>query len=65
MHRRLVEVLKGNRLLLVGAKTVNGKNGKFVLSCPDPSVAKVLETAGIDQLIPIFDSESNAIAALK
>ena len=44
---------------------MNGKNGKFVLSCPNPSVAKVLETAGIDQLIPIFHSESNAIAALK
>ena len=65
MHRRLVEVIKRNRLLLVGAKTVNGKNGKLVLSCPDPSVAKVLKTAGIDQVIPIFDSESTAIAALK
>ena len=55
----------GIRVLLVGAKIVNGKNGKLVLSCPDPSVEKVLKTAGIDQLIPIFHSESTAIAALK
>jgi anti-anti-sigma factor len=52
-------------VLLVGAKIVDGKNGKLVLSCPDPSVAKVLKMAGIDQVIPIFDSESTAIAALK
>ena len=55
----------GIRVLLVGAKIVDGKNGKLVLSCPDPTVAKVLKTAGIDQVIPIFDSESTAIAALK
>jgi hypothetical protein len=36
-----------------------------VLSSPDPNVAKVLMTAGIDQVIAIFDSESAAIAALK
>lgn len=55
----------GIRVLLVGAKIVDGKNGKLVLSCPAPSVAKVLKMAGIDQVIPIFDSESTAIAALK
>jgi anti-anti-sigma factor len=55
----------GIRVLLIGAKIVDSNNGKIVLSCPDPSVAKVLKTAGIDQVIPIFDSESNAIAALK
>jgi anti-sigma B factor antagonist len=55
----------GIRVLLVGAKIVDGKNGKLVLSSPDPNVAKVLITAGIDQVIAIFDSESAAIAALK
>ena len=55
----------GIRVLLVGAKIVDGKNGKLVLSSPDPNVAKVLMTAGIDQVIAIFDSESAAIAALK
>jgi anti-anti-sigma factor len=55
----------GIRVLLIDAKIVNGKNGKVVFSCPDPNVDKVLKTAGIDQLIPIFHSEGAAIAALK
>ena len=55
----------GIRVLLIGAKIVNGKNGKLVISCPDPNVAKVLKTAGIDQLIPIFHSENSAIDALR
>src|SRR3954471_25035608 len=55
----------GIRVLLVGAKIVDGKKGKLVLSSPDPNVAKVLMTARIDQVIAIFDSESAAIAALK
>ena len=55
----------GIRVLLIGAKIVNGKNGKLVISCPDSNVAKVLKTAGIDQLIPIFHSENSAIDALR
>ena len=52
-HRHLSSVSflasYGIRVLLVGAKIVDGKNGKLVLSCPAPSVAKVLKTAGIDR----------------
>jgi anti-anti-sigma factor len=53
------------RVLLVGAKIVNGKGGKLVLVCPaNSNVAKVLRTAGTDALIPMFQSESAATAAL-
>jgi anti-anti-sigma factor len=54
----------GIRVLLVGAKVVNGKGGKLVILCPENYVAKVLKTAGLDTLIPIFRSESAATAAL-
>jgi anti-sigma B factor antagonist len=54
----------GIRVLLVGAKIVSGKGGKLVIVCPDNYVAKVLKTAGVDVLIPIFQSESAAAAAL-
>jgi anti-sigma B factor antagonist len=54
----------GIRVLLVGAKIVNGKGGKLVIHCPDNYVAKVLKTAGMDALIPIFSNESAAAAAL-
>ena len=35
------------RVLLVGAKIVNGKGGKMVILCPDNNVSKVLKTAGM------------------
>jgi len=54
----------GIRVLLVGAKIVNGKGGNLVILCPDNSVAKVLKTAGMDVLIPIHQTEAAAMAAL-
>ncbi len=54
----------GIRVLLVGAKIVNGKGGKLVILCPDNNVAKVLKTAGTDTLIPTFQNEDAAAAAV-
>jgi anti-sigma B factor antagonist len=54
----------GIRVLLVGAKIVNGKGGSLVILCPDNNVAKVLKTAGMDALIPIHQTEAAAVAAL-
>jgi anti-anti-sigma factor len=54
----------GIRVLLVGAKIVNGKGGKLVILCPDNNVAKVLKTAGTDILIPTFQNEDAAAAAV-
>jgi anti-anti-sigma factor len=53
------------RVLLVGAKIVDGKGGRLVILCPDNNVSKVLKTAGMDALIPIHRTESAATAALK
>jgi anti-anti-sigma factor len=54
----------GLRVLLVGTKIISGKGGKLVILCPDNYVGKVLKTAGMDALIPVFQSESAAAAAL-
>jgi anti-sigma B factor antagonist len=54
----------GLRVLLVGAKIVNGKGGHMVLVCPDQGVAKILRIAGADTLIPTFQNETAAQAAL-
>jgi anti-sigma B factor antagonist len=54
----------GIRVLLVGAKIVNGKGGNLVILCPDNNVAKVLKTAGMDALIPTHQTEAAAMAAL-
>ena len=43
----------GIRTLLLNAKAVNARGGKMVLLAPDANVTRVLQTAGIDTLIPI------------
>ena len=53
------------RVLLVGAKIVNGKGGRLAILCPDNNVSKVLKTAGMDALIPIHQTQSAATAALE
>lgn len=54
----------GIRVLLVGAKIVRSKGGKLVVLCPESNVAKVLKTAGTDALIPVFQTQEAAAAAL-
>ena len=56
----------GIRVLLVGAKISAGKGGKLAILCPDDNnnVAKVLKTARIGDLIPVFQSEDAAVAAV-
>ena len=55
----------GIRTLVVTAKTMNSRGGKMVLLNPDSNVTKVLETAGIDALIPIFRSLDAARTAFE
>jgi anti-sigma B factor antagonist len=54
----------GIRVLLVGAKITTSKGGKLAIVCPVNNVAKVLKTAGISDLIPVFQSEDAAVAAV-
>jgi anti-sigma B factor antagonist len=54
----------GIRVLLIGAKIAKAKDGKLVIVCPENNVAKVLRTAGTDSLIPVFQNEGAAAAAL-
>jgi anti-anti-sigma factor len=54
----------GIRVLLVGSKIVKSRGGRLVVVCPENNVAKVLKTAGTDALIPIFQTQEAAAAAL-
>ena len=51
----------GIRALLINAKAVKQRGGKFVLLNPDINVKKVLVSSGIDQLINICDDLSQAL----
>jgi anti-anti-sigma factor len=55
----------GLRSLVQCAKTVQVKGGRAVLLSPTPPVAEVIRFAGIDELIPIFDNDDEAVAAVK
>jgi len=52
----------GIRALLINAKAVSRRGGKFVLLNPEPHVKKVLESSGIDQLITIRYDLNEALA---
>ncbi len=54
----------GLRSVVMCAKSIQRKLGRVALLSPQPLVAEVILTAGIDEIIPIFDVESEAIAAV-
>ena len=54
----------GIRTLLLNGKAVNQRGGKMVLLKPEASVARTLQTAGIDTLLPMFDDLDAARNAL-
>jgi anti-sigma B factor antagonist len=56
----------GIRTLLMTAKAVVNRGGKFALLSPNDTVRHVLEMAGIDTLIPVctsLDEARSAVAA--
>lgn len=54
----------GIRSLLLNAKALQRRGGAMVLLKPQPMVAKVLTTTGVDALIPMFDDLAAAKAAV-
>ena len=54
----------GIRLLLTSARAQANRGGKLVLAAPQPLVRKVLEAAGIDQLIGLVADVESARASL-
>lgn len=54
----------GIRMLLTAARAQANRGGKLVLVGPDAMGRKVLETAGVDQLVPVLDDLDAARVAL-
>lgn len=50
--------------LVTNAKAARRRGGNLVLVNPQPIVAKVLATTGIDKIIPVYDNYDAAVAAL-
>jgi anti-anti-sigma factor len=54
----------GIRMLATNAKALNGSGTKMILVNPQKIVADVLRQSGMDQLIPIAETASDAAAML-
>jgi anti-anti-sigma factor len=52
------------RAIVVNAKAILSKRGKVVLLGPQPQVHEVITVSGIDELIAIYHTETEAIAAV-
>jgi anti-anti-sigma factor len=54
----------GLRLLLAAARGQKARGGRLALAAARPAVRKVLLSAGIDRLMPVFDDLESARASL-
>src|SRR5262245_50944716 len=55
----------GLRTLLTAARAQSGRGGTMVLYAPNEMVRKVLETSGVDSIIPILADWASAQARLR
>lgn len=54
----------GLRSIVLSGKAIMSKGGKMVMLSPQPIVAEVISTSGVDELIPVYHDELLAIAAV-
>jgi anti-anti-sigma factor len=54
----------GLRTLLTCARTVKSKGGMVAIANPQPGVAKVLSTSGVDEIMTVSPTLAGAIAAV-
>lgn len=54
----------GLRSILIVAKTLKGRNTRFALCSLSDSVKEIFKIGGFDKVIEVFESRSDAIAAI-
>lgn len=54
----------GIRMLLTVARALGRNQAQFVLFGPAPVVMEILETTAISEIIPVFGTEAEALAAV-
>lgn len=54
----------GLRTLIKCAKTIKRKQGRLALLAPRPVVAEIIHISGIEDIIPVFKTEAEAVAAV-
>ena len=54
----------GLRVIMLTARTLDGSGSKFAVGSPSGPIREVFQISGFDQIIPIFDSQAEAIESL-
>ena len=54
----------GMRVILLTAKSLRGKGTQFALCAMSDSIREVFRISGFDKIIPIHDSQSEALTAV-
>lgn len=54
----------GIRVLVKTAKALAARGGKFALLNPDDQARRVMFTTGLDKIVPVTNSEEEAVAAV-
>jgi anti-anti-sigma factor len=54
----------GVRMLISAARSLGRKGGRLVLFAPTDTVREVFDHVSLSEIIPIFDNEADAFAAL-
>jgi anti-anti-sigma factor len=55
----------GMRNIIVCAKAIQDRGGKVAMYGPPPDVREVITITGVDSLIPLFDTEAEAVASVR
>ncbi len=55
----------GMRNIIVCAKAIQDRRGRVAMFGPPPDVRDVITITGVDALIPLFDTEAEAVAAVR
>ena len=55
----------GLRVILLIARTLRAKEATFTICSPTESIREIFEISGFSQIIPIHNSQAEAVAALE
>jgi anti-anti-sigma factor len=66
LNLRLVRFINSTALgaIIKASKTLTAKDGRLVVSKPSPFCRDIIEKVGLDRVVPIFDSDEEAVAGL-
>lgn len=67
LNLRLVKFINSTALgaIIKASKMLAAKDGKLVLSRPSPFCREIIEKVGLDRVVPIYDTDESAAAALR